>query len=136
MYARWIQAAWSGQVEAILPELEAHSAALGAPPPECTDSDPRRLVFEALRSLRNNADRMRSDDYRRWGLPIMTCAVESMIKQINRRVQGSEKFWSEPGAEAILHLRADDLSETEPMARFWKQREDDASGQRPYRQAA
>jgi len=136
VYARWIQAAWSGQVEAILPELEAHSAALGAPPPECTDSDPRKLVFEALRSLRNNADRMRYDDYRRLGLPIMTCAVESMIKQINRRVQGSEKFWSEPGAEAILQLRADYLSETEPMARFWKQREDDASGQRPYRQAA
>jgi hypothetical protein len=26
---------------------------------------------------------------------------------INRRVKGSEKFWSEPGAEAILQLRAD-----------------------------
>ncbi len=116
VYARWIQAAWSGQVEAILPELETHSAALGAPPLECTDSDPRKLVFEALRYLRNNADRMRYDDYRRMGLPIMTSAVESMIKQINRRVKGSEKFWSEPGAEAILQLRADYLSETEPMA--------------------
>ncbi len=59
-----------------------------------------------------------------------------MIKQINRRVKGSEKFWSEPGAEAILHLRADDLSETEPMARFWNQREEDASGQRADRQTA
>jgi hypothetical protein len=136
VYTRWIQAVWSGQVESILPELEAHSAALGMPPPECAASDPRQLVFEALRYLRNNTDRMRYDEYRRRGLPIMTCAVESMIKQINRRVKGSEKFWSEPGAEAILQLRADYLSETVPMERFWNQREDDASGQRRYRQAA
>jgi hypothetical protein len=135
VYVRWIQAVWSGQVATILPELETHAAALGAPPPECPASDPRQLVFEALRYLRNNADRMPYDQYRRRGLPIMTSAVESVIKQINRRVKGSEKFWSESGAEAILQLRADDLSETEPMARFWTERENAASGQRRYRQA-
>src|SRR5262249_32233427 len=111
------------------------SAELGVPPPESPDSDPRKLVFEALRYLQNNAQRMHYDEYRRLGLPIMTSAVESTIKQINRRVKGSEKFWSEPGAEAILQLRADFLSETEPLVRFWKQREANASGQRTYRQA-
>jgi hypothetical protein len=136
VYRRWIQAVWSGRVAAVLPELEARSAALGAPPPGCADSDPRELVFEALRYLRNNAGRMRYDDYRRRGLPIMTCAVESTIKQINRRVKGSEKFWSEPGAEAILQLRADYLSETEAMTRFWSAREAQASGGRPYRRVA
>jgi hypothetical protein len=135
VYTRWIQAVWAGQVASILPELEARSAELGVPPPECGDSDPRQLVFEALRYLRNNAERMRSDDYRRSGLPIMTSAVESMIKQINRRVKGSEKFWSEPGAEAILQLRADVLSETEPLAGFWERREREAAWNRPYRRA-
>ena len=105
VYKRWIQAVWSGQVATILPELEARSADLGSPPSECADSDPRNLVFESLRYLKNNADRMRYDDYRRQGLPIMTSAVESVIKMINQRVKGSEKFWSEPGAEAILQLR-------------------------------
>ena len=38
---------------------------------------------------------MHYDAYRRQGLPIMTSAVESVIKMINRRVKGSEKFWSE-----------------------------------------
>ena len=136
VYVRWIQAVWAGQVQAILPELEAHSAAVGVPPPECAPSDPRQLVFEALRYLRNNASRMRYDVYRRQGLPIMTSAVESMIKQINRRVKGSEKFWSEPGAEAILQLRADYLSETAPMNRFWRQRETEMRGVRRYRRAA
>jgi hypothetical protein len=136
VYKRWIQAAWSGQVATILPELEARSTALGSPPKECVESDPRSLVFEALRYLRNNADRMRYDDYRRRGLPIMTSAVESVIKQINRRVKGSEKFWSEPGAEAILQLRADSLSETETLSRFWLAREAQAGSGRPYRRVA
>ncbi|MFO0954871.1 MAG: hypothetical protein U0835_27655 [Isosphaeraceae bacterium] len=136
VYGRWIQAAWSGRVATILTELEARATALGPPPPECADSDPRRLVSESLRYLRNNADRMHYDDYRRRGLPIMTSAVESVIKMINRRVKGSEKFWSEPGAEAILQLRADYLGETETMSRFWLEREARASGRRTYRRTA
>jgi hypothetical protein len=136
VYKRWIQAVWAGQVATILTELEARSAALGPPPSECADSDPRRLVFESLRYLKNNADRMRYDEYRRRGLPIMTSAVESVIKMMNQRVKGSEKFWSEPGAEAILQLRADYLGETETMSRFWLEREARASSHRPYRRAA
>ena len=66
----------------------------------------------------------------------MTCTMESTIKQTNLRVKGSEMFWSEPGAEAILPLRADSLSETEPMLSLGKQRENDSSGQRSYCQAA
>ena len=116
--------------------MEERSTELGLPPSECADSDPRKLVFESLRYLKNNADRMRYDHYRRQGLPIMTSAVESVIKMINKRVKGSEKFWSEAGAEAILQLRADYLSETETMSRFWLARESTASGFRPYRRAA
>jgi hypothetical protein len=89
-----------------------------------------------LRYLKNNVDRMKYDHYRCQGLPIMTSAVESTIKQINRRVKGSEKFWSEPGAEAILQLRADYLGETETMSQFWLAREAQAGSVRPYRRVA
>lgn len=136
LYERWIQAVWSGQVATILPELEARVAELGSPPSGSAESDPRSLVFEALRYLKNNADRMRYDEYRREGSPIMTSAVESVIKRINQRAKGSEKFWSEPGAEAILQLRADYLSETEILSGFWSAREAQASGARPYRRTA
>lgn len=136
IYRRWIQAVWSGHVATILTELETRCAALGLPPPECADSDPRKLVFESLRYLRNNAERMRYAEYRRQGLPIMTSAVESVIKMLNKRVKGSEKFWSEPGAEAILQLRADYLGETETMSRFWLEREAQAGSHRPYRRAS
>jgi hypothetical protein len=78
---------------------------------------------------------MQYDKYRRLGLPITTSAVESTIKQINRRVKASEKFWSNAGAEAVLQLRADYLSETQPMDRFWVERQAHATGQREYRKA-
>ena len=136
VYKRWIQAVWSGQVATILTELEARSSTLGLPSSGCAESDPRALVFESLRYLKNNVDRMRYDQYRQEGLPIMTSAVESVIKMINKRVKGSEKFWSEPGAEAILQLRADHLGETETISRFWLQREAEAGYHRPYRRAA
>jgi hypothetical protein len=62
--------------------------------------------------------------------------VESAIKMMNKRVKGSEKFWSEQGAEAILQLRADHLSETETMNQFWEVREAQTSSGRVYRLAA
>jgi hypothetical protein len=43
--------------------------------------------------------------------------VESTIKQINRRVKGSEEFWLEGGAEAILQLRAAQVSEDDRWTR-------------------
>ncbi len=41
------------------------------------------------------------------------------IKQINRRIKGSEKFWLEGGAEAILQLRAAQLSQDDRWKRYW-----------------
>jgi hypothetical protein len=69
------------------------------------------------------------------GLPITTSAVESTIKQINRRVKASEKFWSDSGAEAVLQLRADYVSETRPMDWVWAERQARASGRHAYRGA-
>jgi hypothetical protein len=40
---------------------------------------------------------------------------------VNRRVKGSEKFWLQGGAEAMLQLRAAHLSEDDTAARLWRQ---------------
>jgi hypothetical protein len=69
-------------------------------------------------------------------LPITSSYVESAVKQFNQRVKGTEKFWSEEGAEAILQLRADHLSDDAPLERFWQTRQAKQAGQRPYRKAA
>jgi len=52
---------------------------------------------------------------------------------VNQRVKGTEKFWSEEGAEAILQLRADYLSDDQPLEAFWQRRQAEATGQRRYR---
>lgn len=58
------------------------------------------------------------------------------MKQINQRVKGTEKFWTEAGAEALLQLRADILSEDRPLDDFWKRRQDSETGQCRYHLAA
>jgi hypothetical protein len=75
---------------------------------------------------------MKYAEYRKEGLPIKSSLVESTVKQINQRVKGSEKFWAEQGAEAILRLRADQLSEG-GLDAFWQRRQAAATGQRRYR---
>jgi hypothetical protein len=78
---------------------------------------------------------MKYAEYRRLGLPITSSHVESTIKQINRRVKGTEKFWDQ-GAEPLLQLAADHLSETPDLARFWRTRSQRLQSMRCYHAAA
>ena len=136
IYTAWIQWVWSGQVAKVIAALTERLHELGEPLANDAAGSPWKVVREALTYLTNNQEYMKYDDYRCQGLPLMTSYAESAVKQINRRVKGTEKFWSEEGAEAILQLRADYLSDTEPMKAFWQRRQDGMTGHRRYRQAA
>jgi hypothetical protein len=133
VYVRWISWVWKGRVAEVIKELEQRQEELGVPTDDESESSPRRVVADTLRYLRNHQHQMRYDEYRRLGLPTTSSHVESTVKQFNRRVKGTEKFWSERGAEALLQLRADYLSETEPIEQFWQERETGATGRRCYR---
>ena len=53
----------------------------------------------------------------RQGLPITTAWMESLVKEINHRVKGTEMFWNHPeGAEAILQVRAAALCDDDRLA--------------------
>lgn len=118
-YTAWLTEVWQGRVTHIIGELEAWAERLGPPPAEAAEDDPREIVARALTYLKHNASRMNYAEYRRRGLPITSCLVESLIKEFNRRVKGTEKFWSRPdGAEAILHVRAALLSDGDPLSRY------------------
>ena len=131
-YVQAIRLVWSGQIEALLELMEAWCQAAGLPKADDPELHPRRVLQKELGYVRNNRQRMKYSEYRCLGLPITTAHMESMVKQINYRVKGTEKFWSEPGAEAILQLRADFLSDTRPMKAFLRQRQLQATGQRTY----
>jgi hypothetical protein len=132
VYQQWIRWVWQGQVAQVLVALEKRQAELGLPEADESETSPRRIVQRTLTYLRNHQDKMRYDAYRQQGLPITSSHVESVVKQINQRVKGTEKFWSEDGSEAILQLRADYLSDGAPLEAFWQRRQAAATGQRRY----
>jgi len=134
-YEQWIGWAWQGQVGRVIAALEGRQAELGAPAADEAETSPRQVVAQALTYLRNQQDKMRYDEYRRQGLPITSSLLESTVKQVGRRVKGAEKFWTEAGGEAILQLRADYLSDDQPLEAFWQRRQDRATGRRRYRKS-
>ena len=61
--------------------------------------------------------------YRKQGLPVTTAWMESLVKEINYRVKGTEMYWNNPsGAEAILQVRAAALSEDDRLRRHLQNR--------------
>ena len=120
VYRDWAQWLWSGQVERIITALAHRQQALGLPA-EKEQGSPRAQIAETLRYLQNQRERMKYDEYRRQGLPITSNYVESTIKQINRRMKGTEKFWS-VAVNAMLGLVADQLSQTNVVREFWRRR--------------
>jgi hypothetical protein len=133
-YSCWAQWLWNGEVAKIILALEQRQQQMGLATDTDSEDSPRAVVARTHGYLRNQQSRMNYAEYRRQGLPITSSHVESTIKQINRRVKGTEKFWSVAG-EAILQLCGDSLSDTQPLERFWHNRQYNATGQRDYKTA-
>jgi hypothetical protein len=114
-------ACWQGRVSDFLRELRTWQAAHPMPSPDqtLTDDDPRSIVQTTVTYLENNRPRMDYPEYRRQGLPVSSSMVESLIKEINYRVKGTEKFWNRPeGAESILQIRAAALCDDDRLSEW------------------
>ncbi len=133
IYRRWITWVWQGEVLKVIAELATRAAELGPLTDDVTTTDPRQTVADTLTYLTNQQSRMNYAAYRQAGLPITSSPIESTVKQINQRLKGSEKFWSASGGEALLQLRADQLSDTAPLDLFWTHRTRQATGLRNYK---
>lgn len=134
LYVQWLRWAWQGQRAELLSALREAAVRLGDPPEGAAISDPRQVVARTVNYMVNQLDKMDYPRYRRLGLPCSSAPVEAMIKQFNQRVKGSEKFWVPAGAEAVLQIRAAELSEDGRADREWNQPRPRAMGCR-YSQA-
>ena len=123
-YVKFITLCWEGRVDAVIEILTDACHERGVDlEGRISDDDPNKPLTDAVRYLNNNRTRMDYPRYRRLGLPVTSSPMESLIKQINIRVKGTEMFWDDPdGAEAILHVRAASLSEDGRLDRYLAKR--------------
>jgi hypothetical protein len=123
-YLGWATACWQGRVATVLEELRGIHETM--PPPDNLEglksTDPHEVIRLTIGYLTNNETRMDYPRYRRAGLPTCSGLVESLVKQFNRRVKGTEKFWNPSQAETILQLRAAYLCEDERLTKHLKTR--------------
>lgn len=122
-YRGWMRACWRGCVGEVIEELRTWQERLGPCEEGMKEDDPRRVVARTITYLEHNRSRMNYPEYRRQGFPVTTAWMESVVKQINERVKGTEMFWNDPeGAEAILQVRAAFLCDDDRLARHLQTR--------------
>ena len=119
-YLRMARDCWQGRVSAVIDELQTWLAPHGLDAKaKLDDKDPRKPVVDAVRYLNNNQARMDYPRYQRLGLPVTSALMESLVKDVNYRVKGTEMFWNDPdGTEAILQVRAASLCDDDRLGRY------------------
>ena len=106
----------------LIERLEAEASKLGPVEEEDGAEHPRRVLAGTIGYFRRNQGHMNYPEYRRNGWPIGSGNTEAGVKQFNKRVKGTEQFWSEPGVEAILALRGVWISQDDRWQRYWNSR--------------
>ena len=113
---------WDGKVDRVIAELSKQSGQLGEPQANDPPQHPRRLLHQSVGYFTRHQRHMDYPAYRSNGWPIGSGETEAGVKQFNKRVKGTEQFWSEPGIEPILAFRAAWLSQDERWQRYWNNR--------------
>jgi hypothetical protein len=110
---------WRGQIPGLIKALQDCAARLG--PPQETDppDHPRRVAAQNVGYFTRHQKHMAYAAYRKLGWPIGSGAIESGVKQFNKRVKGTEQFWHRQGVEPILALRALWLSQDNRWHHYW-----------------
>lgn len=126
-YVAWATACWQGHVDEVIEQLRVCQEQLGRFPTgeELSDTDPRATIQAVITYFTNNRSRMDYARYRCQGLPVTSALAESLVKQINHRVKGTDKFWNDGSSgtgEGILQIRAAVLCEDARLARWMQNR--------------
>ena len=119
LYHNLVTLAWKGKPNNIISILQNHQKRIGIPEKSLPENHPRRILQRNIKYIQDNKNRMNYPDMRKKGLPVSSCRVESLIKQINQRVKASDKFWVIPKLKAVLQIRAAELSTTKLWDNFW-----------------
>lgn len=120
---KWMSLCWNGDVREVIGLLTAEQQRVGLPDEAADENAPSRVLAETITYLSNNVSRMDYPSYRTQGLPITSCLIESQVKEMNKRVKGSEKFWNDgEEGEAILQVKAALIGDDDRLSRHMKNR--------------
>ena len=122
-YVEWASACWQGDMEQVIATLHQRRPPPTTTPPASGEPETHETLRRTTTYLANNRSRMDYPRYRREGLPVTSSLAESLVKQISKRVKGTEKFWDDgPRGEAILQIRAAVVSQDDRLPRFLRER--------------
>lgn len=113
---------WDGRVQRVIDELSAQARQLGPPGEADAAGSPRTVLANNVAYFTTHRGHMNYPEYRRRGWPIGSGETEAAVKQFNKRIKGTEQFWSAAGVEAILALRGLWLSQDNRWEHYWANR--------------
>jgi hypothetical protein len=113
---------WDGRNDEVIAILQSESERLGPPKEGDPPQHPRRVLHQNVGYFTRHKPHMNYPEFRRRGWPIGSGVTEAGVKQFNKRVKGTEQFWSEGGVESVLSLRGMWLSQDQRWERYWKNR--------------
>lgn len=119
---RFVHGVWDGRVDDVIAALSEASRRPGDPLDRDPPGHPRRVLKQNVGYFTRHKGHMNYPEYRRRGWPIGSGVTEAAVKQFNKRVKGSEQFWTEAGVETILSLRASWISQDQRWERYWANR--------------
>jgi hypothetical protein len=119
---RWEAWLWDGKIRRVIEVLAEHSQRLGEPQAEDPPQHPRRVLHQNVGYFTRHAAHMDYPRYRARGWPIGSGETEASVKQFNKRVKGTEQFWTPAGIEPIFCLRAAWVSQDDRWEHYWDNR--------------
>lgn len=120
--ATWTDLLWDGKVNEVILQLRACAQKAGAPQELDKPEHPRRILSRSVGYFEKNQAHMNYPEYRANGWPIGSGNTEAGVKQFNKRVKGTEQFWTPDGVEPILCLRGKWLSQDGRWRTYWRTR--------------
>lgn len=113
---------WDGKVQRVIEALSAEALKLGPPTDQDKPGSVRKVLANNVAYFTEHREHMNYPEYRRRGWPIGSGETEAAVKQFNKRIKGTEQFWSADGVETILGLRSLWLSQDGRWQKYWANR--------------
>ena len=113
---------WDGRIDEVIGMLQVESNRLGPPQEADPPQHARRVLHQNVGYFTQHKPHMDYPAFRAKGWPIGSGVTEAGVKQFNKRVKGTERFWRDAGIEAVLSLRGNWVSQDQRWERYWANR--------------